>query len=198
MKVLQFVYLTRISEERYKHVWEDMECDSWDTTIGRMYLLKANESFEDKRYEDALAAFEQALSLFVKGGTYYTRALADKALVQCFLKQYDAALATIDQILTMSDGFDEYYRDDILNNRGAILVLKGAYSEALDALREQLERHPKDDELQFTLATCLLLMECYPEAVAAYEQASALSSYPINKEGLIAARQGRQPDWDSL
>src|SRR5271157_1027904 len=108
MKVIQFVYLTRISEERYKYVWEDMmESCPWDTTIGRMYLLKANECFEDKHYKDALAAFEQALSLFTKGGEYYTRAMGDKALVQCFLGQYDAALATIDQILTMSHGFDE-------------------------------------------------------------------------------------------
>jgi hypothetical protein len=52
--------------------------------------------------------------------------------------------------------------------------------------------------LQFTLATYLLHMERYPEAIAAYEQAIAQGCYEGWNEGLIAARQGRQPDWDSL
>jgi tetratricopeptide (TPR) repeat protein len=89
----------------------------------------------------------------------------------------------------------------MLNNRAAILVLTGAYSEALDALHAQLERNPEDyslHNLQFTLATCLLHLERYPEAVAAYEQVIAQRGHLPSNEGLIAARQGRQPDWSKL
>ena len=105
MEICQLVYLTRISGERDKYIWEDMYCRSWDEIIGRMYLLKANARFENEYYEDALEDFEQALSLFAKDGVnkeYYFRAMADKALVQCFLEEYDTALATFDQTLTLS------------------------------------------------------------------------------------------------
>jgi tetratricopeptide (TPR) repeat protein len=199
MDMRQLVYLTRISEERDKYIWEDMYCRSWDEIIGRIYLLKANGRFENKYYKDALAAFEQALSLFAENGVnkeYYFRALADKALVQCFLGEYDTALATFDQTLTMRYSSDKFYHDIMLNNRAAILVLTGAYSEALEALHKQLERDTENNnELLFTLATCLLHMERYSEAIAAYEQVIAQRNFLKRDEGLIAARQGRQPDW---
>ena len=202
MDMHQLVYLARISEERDKYIWEDMYCRSWDEIIGRIYLLKANGRFEKEYYKDALAAFEQALSLFAENGVNkecYFRALADKALVQCFLGEYDTALVTFDQTLTMRYSSDEFYRDIMLNNRAAILVLTGAYSEALDALRKQLERDTENNnELLFTLATCLLHMERYSEAIAAYEQVIAQRNFLERDEGLIAARQGRQPDWTNF
>ncbi len=212
--MLKLVYLTWISEERDKYIWEDLYDHPWDEIIGRMYLLKANQStrriyhlirdneeVEGSRYQDALADFEQAVLLLAKEGvdkSYYVRALSDKALTQCFLGQYDAALATIDQALAVSHKSADYYRDDMLNNRGAILVLTGAYSEALNALHAQLEQNPQDCYLQFTLATCLLHMERYPEAIAAYEQVIAKEGRLENNAGFIAAHQGQQPDWANL
>ena len=56
----------------------------------------------------------------------------------------------------------------------------------------------QDSYLRFTLATCLLHMERYSEAIAAYEQVIAKEGRLENDAGLIAARQGRQPDWASL
>ena len=207
--MLKLVYLTWLSEERDKYIWEDLYNHPWDEIIGRMYLLKANastrrvfylirsnEEVKGCHYQDALADFEQALLLLAKDGvrnSYYVCALSDKALTQCFLGHYEAALATINQALTMS-----HNDDDILNNRGAILVLAGAYSEALDVLHVQLEKNPQDSYLRFTLATCLLHMERYSEAVAAYEQVIAKEGRLENDAGLIAARQGRQPDWANL
>src|SRR5437899_2220658 len=131
MEMLQLVYVQWLSHEREKYIWEDLYTHSWDEIIGRMYLLKAHQSIERCYYQDALTDFEQALSLLAKDGVrrsrgYYARALADKALVQCFLAQYDVALATLDQALAVSDESD---RDDMLNNRGAILVLVGAFEE---------------------------------------------------------------------
>ena len=86
----------------------------------------------------------------------------------------------------------------MLNNRGAILVLVGAFEEALNTLHTQLEQNPRHSWLRFTLATCLLHLERYQEAVVAYEQVIAEDGHLQNDAGLVAARQGQQPDWTNL
>jgi tetratricopeptide (TPR) repeat protein len=125
-----------------------------------MYLLKAHESIEEGRhYADALIDFEQALLLLAKDGVrreYYAHAFADKALAQCFLGQYEEALFTIDQALAI---VKPQNRDPIIDNRCSILVLAGAFSVAHDLLRVRLDQSPKDSDLRFTLATCLLHLE---------------------------------------
>jgi len=197
MEILKLVWLVWLSQGRDKHIWEDLYEYSWDEIIGRMYLLKAHGSVENKQYADALADFEQALQLLAKDGVrrkYYCRALADKALVQCFLGQYEAALSTIDQALALAEQQD---RDPIVDNRCAILVLAGAFSEALDLLQARLDQDASDTDLRFTLATCLLHLERYDDAVAAYEQSLA-DGYSHDERGLEAARRGQQPDWISL
>jgi tetratricopeptide (TPR) repeat protein len=194
---VQLVFLQPLSEERKKYIWEDIYSHPWDEIIGRIYLLKANEALEEERFVDALADFEQALVLLSNDGVdqkYYVRALADKALVQCFLARYEAALATIDQALPV---VGQFYLDSILENRAAILVLVGAYADALNALSAQLDKDPENECLRFTLATCLLHLERYHEAVVAYEQAIAEDS-SLRREGLAAARLGQQPDWANL
>jgi tetratricopeptide (TPR) repeat protein len=118
--------------------------------------------------------------------------------VLCFLEQYATALSTIDQALGIAD---HYYRPFIANNRCSILVLNDAFSEALDALDTRLAHSSQYDhsDLLFTRATCLLHMERYDEAIAAYEQAIAEDwGLRNNDEGLNAARLHRQPDWDKL
>jgi len=197
MTIVQLVCVEWISEERDKHIWEDLYSRSWDEIIGRMYLLKANSEIEDDDYEAALTDFKRATALLAKKGVkreYYARALADKALAQCCLDKYDKALATIDKALAVGD---ESYESEILKNQGAILVLAGLYSEALNVLSTQLEKDSEDSDLRFTLATCLLHLERYDEAVVAYEQVMA-EGLRLGDEGLIAARLGQQPDWHDL
>ena len=71
------------------------------------------------------------------------------------------------------------------------------FGEFARALGLALEKDPKDEWLRFTWATCLLHLERYQEAVAAYEEAMAKnSSWP--RQGLEAARLGQQPDWAGL
>src|SRR5579859_5577177 len=103
VREIQLVFLQPLSWQREKHVWEDFYTQPWDEIMGRIYLLKANSMLLRKRYVDALADFEQASVHLTKCGVdcrdYYVRALADKALVQCLLAQYETALDTIDQAL---------------------------------------------------------------------------------------------------
>ncbi len=103
---------------------------------------------------------------------YYSLALADKAVVQCFLGKYDEALLAIDEALVQPELYS-HNPDLIMDNRCSILVLAGAFEDALKLLQVWLDQHPKDDDLRFSMATCLLHMERYDEAAAAYEQAMA-------------------------
>jgi tetratricopeptide (TPR) repeat protein len=195
---LVYVDVTWLSRERDKYVWEDRYMRPWDEIIGRIYLLKAHDEIEDRNYATALEDFEQALILFSKDKVrqdYYYHALADKSLVQSFLAQYEAALSTLDQACTTPDESD---RTTMLSNRGAMLVLAGKFSDALNVIQAQLAQDMQDSNLRFTLATCLLHMERYNEAVVAYEQAIADARYVHDDRGLMAARQRRQPDWVDL
>lgn len=140
----------------------------------------------------------QALSPFAKEGvrqSYYFRALADKALLQCFLGQYTAAIATSEQAFELADPF---YIDTMMNNRCAMLVLAGAFSDVLELLQTRLGRSSGESHLRFTRATCLLHLERYNDAIAAYEQVIAEDTCYYGDEGLKAARRRQQPDWDDL
>lgn len=201
METFKLVRLNWVSYEREKHVYEDFNYASWDEIIGRVYLLKAHEAIEkQKPYADILVDFEQALLLLTKDGVsrkYYSRALADKAIVQCFLGRYDVALMTIDAALVQPKSYG-YDPDWIMDNRCAIFVLTGAFEGALKQLQARLDLHPESNDLRFTMATCLLHMERYDEAVTAYEQAMAKDKNWYDDTGLKAARRGQQPDWTSL
>lgn len=77
-------------------------------------------------------------------------------------------------------------------------MLTGAFEDALKQLQARLDQHPEDNDLRFTMATCLLHMERYDEAVVAYEQAMAKDSYLDDDRGLKAARRSQQPEWANL
>jgi tetratricopeptide (TPR) repeat protein len=204
MEMLHLVCVNWISKERDKYVWEDLYARSWDEIIGRMYLLKAHSILEQTHYKpqsvdykEALTAFNQALTLFAKNAKseeYYYRALADKAVVQCYLGLYESALPEIDEALNK---LNDFYQSSLKSNQAAVLVLTGAFTQALIVLEEELREHPEDTYLQFTRATCLLHLERYDEACAAYEQAEKAHYLP-DKRGLVAACQHRQPDWNKM
>lgn len=173
---------------------EDERDDYADT------LVDEDEKDEEHNYEDVLVDFEQALLLLAKDSVrkeYYGYALADKAHVLCLLGQYDEALLTIDESLVHVNTYDPG-RNWMMNNRYAILVLTGAFEDALNQLQARLDQHPEDNDLRFTMATCLLHMERYDEAAAAYEQAMAKDKDWYEDTGLKAARRGQQPDWANL
>jgi thioredoxin-like negative regulator of GroEL len=79
------------------------------------------------------------------------------------------------------------------SSQGAVVVT-GTFSDAYDLLQARLHESPQDTDLRFTLATCLLHMERYNDAVVAYEQVLAEDSYLDDERGLKAARLGQQPD----
>ncbi|GAC1365557.1 MAG: hypothetical protein NVS2B12_19920 [Ktedonobacteraceae bacterium] len=210
MESLKLVCLDWVSQEREKYVYEDFNSASWDEIIGRVYLLKAHEAIEkledqedsEERapYENILVDFEQALLLLAKGGvrdSYYAYALTDKAIIECFSGKYDQALLTVDEALKHVTPYDPV-RDCMMDNRCAILVLTGAFEEALKLLQARSNQHPEYGWLRFTMATCLLHMGRYDEAIAAYEQAMAKDKDWYDDAGLKAARLGQQPDWNEL
>jgi tetratricopeptide (TPR) repeat protein len=86
----------------------------------------------------------------------------------------------------------------IIDNQCSILVLTGAFEDALKLLQAQLDEHLEDNDLRFTMATCLLHMERYNEAAAAYEQAMTKDKDWYDDTGLKAARRSQQPAWANL
>lgn len=174
-----------------------MYCKPWDEIIGRVYLLKAHCEREKAEYAKALPAFEQALALLAGHGDqeYYYRALADKALVQCMLDQSAPALAMLDEASANLSG--DFFASPLKVMRAAALILTGAFAEALAFLDEELGASADDDDLTMSRATCLLHMGRYDEALAAYIWLEK-NSYLPDTDGLEAARQRRQPDWESL
>jgi tetratricopeptide (TPR) repeat protein len=199
MNMYKLVCLCWISEERDKYIWQDFYIRSWDEIIGRVYVRKAHCAVEEKNYQEALEAFEQALTLLARPRVtreYYYRALADTALVHCFLGHAALALPMVDEALASMDTF---FHGSLKTNRAAILVLTGAFAEALALLEQKLGEDSQSDEdadLHLIKATCLLHMERYDEAYAEYERIAG-TSYR-SSEGLQAARQRRQPDWCSV
>jgi tetratricopeptide (TPR) repeat protein len=192
MEILKLVYIQWLSCERDKYVWEDLYNSSWDEIMGRIYLLKAHDEIEHTQYAAALADFEQALLLLAKDtirNHYVIHALADKATVQCILGQYQAALATFNQAVSLTPQPDEWLLQ--------MLVLAGTFTDALKVLEERLAQSPHDEYQRFTLAICLLHLERYQEAITNYEQALA-GNRQLDNVGLRAALQQRQPDWNKL
>ena len=122
MEMIKLVCVGWHSCERDKYIWEDLYGSAtWDEIIGRMYLLKAHDDAENEEYEDALIDFDDALKLLPKDGfrcSYYYHALADKALILCFLGQYGSGPSLYDEALAMADqsGYDW-----MIDNRGQSL-----------------------------------------------------------------------------
>jgi tetratricopeptide (TPR) repeat protein len=93
---------------------------------------------------------------------------------------------------------EQPYSDTMMDNRCAILVLAGAFSDALKLLEARLDQFPQDNYLRFTQAPCLLHLERYDDAITTYEQVITKERYYYDDEGLKAARCRQQPDWDNL
>jgi len=160
----QYGHALRLSGEyekaldAYRHAEEFGQREVGKT--GRAEVLKALE-----RYDDALAAYEEAIRLhpadaFAKTG---------RAEVLKALERYDDALAAYEEAIRLHPA-------DAVAKTGRAEVLKALerYDDALAAYEEAIRLYPADAVAKNGRAEVLKALERYDDALAAYEEAIRL------------------------
>jgi serine/threonine protein kinase len=97
------------------------------------YLNEGIQLYRLGRYEEALAAFEQALRL----DPHFADALFGKGNALYFLKRYEDALLAYEQAIRLDP-----YNPAFHNNKGSTLYSLGRYREALAAYKQALHIDP--------------------------------------------------------
>jgi Flp pilus assembly protein TadD len=146
--------------------------------------LKTKEEWYDegktlrnlKRYEEALAAFEQAIRLDPNHAVYYN----EKGLALYDLKRYEEALAAFEQAIRLDPNHSTYH-----NNKGNTLNILKRYEEALIAFEQAIRSNPDNAVQHNEKGLALYVLKRYEEALIAFEQAINLdpnhATYHDNK-----------------
>jgi len=103
------------------------------------YLNEGIQLYRLGRYEEALAAFEQALRL----DPHFADALFGKGNALYFLKRYEDALLAYEQAIRLDP-----YNPAFHNNKGSTLYSLGRYREALAAYKQALHIDPHHTSAQ--------------------------------------------------
>jgi len=118
-----------------------------------------------KRYADALTAYEQAIRLDPNDAiTYYNKGIALRNL-----QRYLEALAASEQALRLDPNVADYY-----NSKGIALRNLQRYAEALTAFEQALRLDPNYADYYNGKGLALSGLQRYVEALAVYDQAIRL------------------------
>jgi len=147
----------------------DTQAPEANTTSPTEYwLLQGDLLSAQKSYEEALAAYEQAIVLDPQHSETY-RKKGD--LLFRLLKRYAEALAVYERASQLNPEFA-----DVHHKKATILDLYLARSkEALAAYEQVIDLEPQNSEAYNSKGKVLFYLKRYEEALAAYEQAIALN-----------------------
>ncbi|MEM8640710.1 MAG: tetratricopeptide repeat protein [Cyanobacteria bacterium P01_G01_bin.54] len=127
----------------------------------RLWFELGNLFTADLAYEEAIAAYDQALHIKPdKDEAWNNRGIALRKL-----GRYEEAIAAYDQALHIKPDKDEAW-----NNRGYALDELGRYEEAIAAYDQALHIKPDKDEAWYNRGYALDKLGRYEEAIAAYDQ----------------------------
>ncbi|MDJ0846387.1 tetratricopeptide repeat protein [Crocosphaera sp.] len=117
--------------------------------LGLVYADQATKTNNDSLEREAIAAFEQAISLsqnwILTGQTWYRKSLSFSKL-----EKYEEALGAIEQAIKLIDDDAKFYSE-----RGWILQELNRYTQAKEALSQSLEISPLGTTY---MRRCILLM----------------------------------------
>ncbi len=129
------------------------------------WLIEGNDHYNAGRYEEALAAYEQAIRL----DPNYAFAHWGKGNVLRDLKRYEEALAACDRAILLGANHASVYY-----NKGNALSYLKRYDEALAAYEHALRLDPNNALAYNNKGNTLRNLKRYDEALAAYERAIQL------------------------
>jgi serine/threonine protein kinase len=127
--------------------------------------IAASHYLKAKRYQEALAAFEQAIRLDPDDASIYN----GKGLVLRELKRSQEALAAYERAIRLDPNYAEAYF-----NKGNVLDDLEHYEEALAAYEQAIRLDPNDADFYNNMGQVLYELRSYEEALAACEQAIRL------------------------
>jgi Flp pilus assembly protein TadD len=128
---------------------------------------RGNGLYAQKRYEEALSAYEQALTLDPKSAEYWN----NKGAALHYQKRYEEALAAYEQAVAL----DPQFADPWIGKGNALGDLE-RYEKALSAYEQVLTLDPQHANVWYSKGVTLQNLEQYKEALSAYEQALSLNS----------------------
>jgi tetratricopeptide (TPR) repeat protein len=126
------------------------------------WLNFGKNSYSLKRYEEALAHFDQALHIKPD----YAEAMSNKGLCLSSLNRYEEALTHFDQALHLQSDYIEVWL-----NKGLCLSSLNRYEEALTHFDKVLYLKHDYAEAWSSKALCLSSLNRYEEALAHFNQA---------------------------
>ncbi|NJL91440.1 MAG: tetratricopeptide repeat protein [Coleofasciculaceae cyanobacterium SM2_1_6] len=144
--------------------------------------------FNHERYEEAIAAFEEAINLKPKVAiAWISRGVALERL-----KLHNEALASHEQAIQLEpDNFLAWY------NKGVQLQELGRYQEAIVAHEHALKLQPNDIDTLYNLGVELEKVANYSQALDAYDRVlrqDATDSYTLNRRGVVLSALGRNQE----
>ena len=129
------------------------------------YYKRAGELKNEKRFAEALAAYEAAITLKPD----YTEAQNGRAIVLATLNRLGEAVAGFDRAIALKPDYAEAY-----NNRGIVLQELGRLDEALASFDKATELQPANAFACNNRGTALYELKRFDEALASHDKAIAL------------------------
>jgi len=129
------------------------------------WLVEGNSLYQCKLYEEALAAFEQAIRL----NPNYAKAYTGKGIALGKLKRYQEELTAYEQAIRLDPNYVKAY-----NNKGAVLNDLKRYQEALAACEQAIRLDPNYVKAYYHKGLALDALGRKSEAQQAYAKAKQL------------------------
>ncbi len=129
------------------------------------WLKEGHVLYDLKSYEEALAAYEQAIRLDPNSAVAYN----GKGIALCDLERYEEALAAYEQAIRLDPNNAVTYR-----NKGHVLYDLKSYEEALAVYVQAIRLDPNFANAYIGKGIVLYGLKRHEEALAAYEQAIRL------------------------
>ncbi len=169
------VKFTRGLEEAYRQMWRKW-CDSAEAgpsgaEVADRHDQRGTELGAERRFDEAGAAFRQAISLRPERARYHNN------LGSCLhlLGKNDEAIECFQRALELRPDFAQ-----ALYNLGTALAAQGQYQQAIESYRKAVALQPAEATYHNNLGSSLQALRRYDEAIAEHSRAVELQPRDAN------------------